>query len=552
MSMRLGKKWNRLMNIEKLEDRWNPDATFGWEADASGLWFRIDGDQSGPVNAIADTVSIMNDSHTGTIQVTINTLSSDDLTPLDYFLSISGGEIALAQSALGKAFKGFRVNTYEGNDTVGAGTLPWSLQVNAGDGNDNVTGGLLADTIDGGAGNDTVNSGSGSDSVVGGAGNDVINSGTGNDTVDAGTGNDSVLGGAGNDSIVAGDGNDTVDSGTGNDTVTGGTGNDSIVAGDGNDSVDAGDGNDTVTGGTGNDSIAGGTGNDNIDAGDGNDTVDGGTGNDAITGGNGADSLLGGDGNDTVNADTSDIFFNGGSGTDTFNLSGTGTLGPIIDSQTNGFEIYNLNPAANVTFAPSTADFLAVPQPNFSGIGLNAGDTLSFQNAPSGQTIDLNSLPFGLGSSGITSVIGSPFNDFITGTAGNDSIDGAAGDDVLFGGAGNDTMQGGAGNDAVFGEAGDDSMFGGTGNDTVVGGLGNDFLGIEWAGGALNAADQFLGLDGVDTLVFQGVPDADGNPNNGIQPSAANLVTIFNYIAAQNAADKMDYGSGDNNTIVYI
>ncbi len=551
MSMRIGKKWNRLMNIEKLEDRTNPDATFGWESLAAdtGLYFRVDGDVSN--QQIADNVSVMNDPAHGTINVFVSTSSADDLVPLNYFFSVSGGEIANAQAIYGKPFKGFRINTYDGDDTVGALGLPWALQINGGAGNDNLTGGSVADLIDGGVGgpvvggvlqaNDTINGSSGSDTLTGGDGNDNISGGSGNDVVDAGTGNDTVSGGSGNDNITAGPGNDNVDGGTGNDTIT------------------AGDGDDTVVGGTGNDSILGGAGNDSLNGDDGNDTILGGDGNDTVTGGAGADQLFGENGNDIVNADTSDTAFNGGAGTDTMNLSGTGDLGPVIDHQNDGFEIYNLNPAANVVFAPSTADFSA-PQPNYSGIGLNVGDTLSFQNAPgpgpTGQTIDMNSLPFGLGASGIVSVIGSNYNDFITGTPGNDKIDGGAGDDVLMGGAGNDTMSGGAGNDIVLGEAGNDVLSGGAGNDFVAGGVGDDSLVIEWAGGALNANDTFLGQDGFDTFVFQGVPDADGIPGNGIQPSAANLATIYAYMSAQNASAKMDWNLGnagpDNTTLVFI
>lgn len=578
MAMRIGKKWNRLMNIERLDDRINPDATFGWEVvppalapagTQPGLYFRIDGDTSG--QEIADTVSVMNNAFLGTIDVAINTTSADDGVPLDYFLSISGGEIALAQQVFGAQFKGVHVVTYDGNDTVGALGLPWAMVIEGGAGNDNLTGGNVADVIDGGVGgpagspgNDTINGSAGSDRITGNDGNDSIIGGTGNDTVDAGTGNDIVNAGAGNDSVTAGDGNDNVDAGVGNDNVSGGNGNDTIVAGDGNDNVDAGDGNDSVTGGNGNDSILAGTGNDNVNGDAGNDSIFGGDGNDALTGGAGADSILGEAGNDAVNAGTDDVFLNGGSGTDSINLAveSQPTLSSSVvlsDQQDAGngsnFESFVLAPAANVIFAPGTQDFSGTP-PNYGGIGLNAGDTLDFRYAPSGQTIDMNNLPFGLAGAGITSVNGSSFNDFITGTPGNDQINGSGGDDVLSGGNGNDTMNGGIGNDVVVGDAGDDVLTGGLGNDAVLGGLGNDNLIIEWNNGNLNSNDTFLGQDGYDTFTFQGVPDADGNPGNGIQPSAANMATILAYMTAQNAAAKMDWNLGnagpDNPTIQFI
>ena len=112
------------------------------------------------------------------------------------------------------------------------------------------------------------------------------------------------------------------------------------------------------------------------------------------------------------------------------------------------------------------------------------------------------------------------------------------------------------GNDVVLGEAGNDVLSGGAGNDFVAGGVGDDSLVIEWAANNLNPLDTFLGQDGFDTFVFQGVPDADGNPLNGIQPSAANLATIYTYMSAQNASAKMDWNLGnagpDNTTLVFI
>jgi hypothetical protein len=94
-------------------------------------------------------------------------------------------------------------------------------------------------TVTGGAGDDTLNGGAGDDTVTGGGGNDTLNGGAGNDTVTGGGGNDTLNGGAGNDTVNGG----------GNNTVTGGGG------GGGNDTVTSGGGNDTVTGGGENDDL---------------------------------------------------------------------------------------------------------------------------------------------------------------------------------------------------------------------------------------------------------------------------------------------------------
>src|SRR5207244_2352900 len=71
---------------------------------------------------------------------------------------------------------------------------------------------LIALTVDGGAGND---------SITGGDGNDVLIGGDGNDTIIGGRGNDVALLGAGNDTFVwnPGDGSDIVEGQAGQDTL---------------------------------------------------------------------------------------------------------------------------------------------------------------------------------------------------------------------------------------------------------------------------------------------------------------------------------------------
>jgi len=97
-----------------------------------------------------------------------------------------------------------------------------------------------ADTITGGAGNDTLTGNSGDNTITGGAGNDILTAGIGADTVDGGAGNDSITlteSEAGADVVrltndtsagltnVTGSGNDT-----GTDTITGfDTANDTLT-----------------------------------------------------------------------------------------------------------------------------------------------------------------------------------------------------------------------------------------------------------------------------------------------------------------------------------
>jgi len=105
--------------------------------------------------------------------------------------------------------------------------------------------GLGPETMDGGAGIDTINhTAFGGDYVFNMAtgltnfgGESYINfenaiMGAGNDTVTGNASANIIDGGAGNDALNGDAGNDTLNGGAGNDTLTGGTGNDSFVLGE--------------------------------------------------------------------------------------------------------------------------------------------------------------------------------------------------------------------------------------------------------------------------------------------------------------------------------
>ena len=92
-----------------------------------------------------------------------------------------------------------------------------NLVVNANGGDDSFTASgnlssLIAITVDGGEGNDTILGSNGADVLLGGAGNDFI---------DGNQGNDMAFMGAGDDTFQwdPGDGNDTVEGQDGNDTM---------------------------------------------------------------------------------------------------------------------------------------------------------------------------------------------------------------------------------------------------------------------------------------------------------------------------------------------
>ena len=310
----------------------------------------------------------------------------DDLIDLGYTGDPDGDRVDNGDAILpGDAPDDDRIEAGGGDDTVFAGH-----------GDDSVDGGDGDDRIDGQGGNDTLSGGGGSDSVDGNDGDDLIDTSGGGseplpdqgypglyasdadplddlDTVEGGAGNDTIRTGDDADLIYGGNGNDSIDGGIDNDTIFGSQGDDTIIGGEGSDVIDAGQGNDLVYGGlaptfpdavnirddqgdllplNGADSIRGGIGMDTIHGLDDDDTIDGGqdadfidagidddlvtggSGNDTITGGQGADTLSGGNDRDLfVGGNAGDVVDGneGGDDCDTLDLTGAGPLRVIYD-----------------------------------------------------------------------------------------------------------------------------------------------------------------------------------------------------------------------------
>ncbi|MDZ4134386.1 MAG: calcium-binding protein [Paracoccaceae bacterium] len=343
----------------------------------------------------------------------------------------------------------------------------------------------FADSLIGGAANDTINAGDGSDIVYGGAGADRI---------DGGTGNDLIFGDADADFLSGGTGNDTIFGGSGNDTISGGGDINLLSGGEGNDSIDGGSGSDSISGGEGDDTVFGGNGSDIIFGDAGADVIVGGAGNDSLYGGIGNDSLTGGVGNDLID---------GGAGTDRVYFTGAAAAAVNL----------------NLTTAQVT--------------GYGSDTLLGIEHVTSGDGNDRLT-----GNAFANSLIAGRGNDTLYGGAGNDTLGGGAGNDALYGGAGNDLIDGGAGTDRVYfiaataavvnlnlitaqvtghgrdtlrgiehvtsgsgndrltGNALANSLIAGRGNDTLYGGAGNDLIN----GGAGN--DLINGGRGADTFVF--------------------------------------------------
>ena len=216
--------------------------------------------------------------------------------------------------------------TYRNLDGFSSGVRTTS--VNGTDRNDTLHGTGESDKIYGLSGNDTLTSltTAGSNDVpVMLSGADSLHGGAGDDTYYVDSRYDRVIEAAneGIDTVYAGDnfvlsGNvenltlrsNRASSGTGNEganhidgnavanSLRGMGGNDFIDGNDGNDLLEGNAGNDELTGDDGDDLLKGGTGNDFLSGGDGNDRLDGGKGRDVLLIERGLDVLQGGAGAD--------------------------------------------------------------------------------------------------------------------------------------------------------------------------------------------------------------------------------------------------------------
>jgi Ca2+-binding RTX toxin-like protein len=216
-------------------------------------------------------------------------------------------------------------------------------------------------------------------------------------------------------------------------------------------------------------------------------------------------------------------------------------------------------------------DILHIVHSNQASIrGGNGVDTISYEYAQYGYTVDLNARitnRTGIGGGefldSIESAIGSRFNDALIGSNGDNGLHGGAGNDTLYGLAGNDwldggdfedTLFGGDGNDVLIGNNGFDVLQGEGGNDTFYGGNEDDIL----DGGS--GSNRIDGGSGTDTVSFGSAAtgyvidlNAQTTWNGQVGDS---LVSIENAIGSRfndniygNDADNVFEGNGGLDTI---
>ncbi|UWR59749.1 M10 family metallopeptidase C-terminal domain-containing protein [Phaeobacter inhibens] len=300
------------------------------------------------------------------------------------------------------------------------------------------------ETLDGGAGGNTIFGLGGDDLIIGGR--DTLASRDINNTIDIADLEDQTETDDGNDALYGGDGNDTINGGAGDDLLDGGDGDDLLRGQAGVDVFRGGAGIDTVdfsqespfqllvnletnvaSGGTASgdtfysienligsddriDRFIGTSDNNHFWGQGGGDVFNGGGGDDTLDGGNDGDMLYGEDGDDVLIGGSGQDYLDGGAGVDTVVYTAS-SVGVTVDLE-------------NGTARGGDAD--GPVQIVGRGTTIRHDIIVDVENA-----------------------VGSLHDDHLIGTNGENTLSGGAGDDVLSGGGGADLLDGGAGSDTA-------------------------------------------------------------------------------------------------------
>ncbi|PSM51433.1 tandem-95 repeat protein, partial [Campylobacter blaseri] len=421
-----------------------------------------------------------------------------------------------------------------------------------------------------------INSGAGNDTIDGGAGDDTIKAGDGNDTIIGGAGDDHLEGGAGNDTYIFGKnfGKDTIVNYKSNQgdidiiKFTDGITKDDLVFKQDNlnliislkddnqntitikdfynlgyrnearfiiDSIKFDDNstlslkeinelallnansivsvttddsykielsnsssNSTITTLGGDDIIDGGTGDDIINSGAGNDTIDGGAGDDTIKAGDGNDTIIGGAGDDHLE---------GGAGNDTYIFGKNFGKDTIVNYKSNQGDIDIIKFTDGIT-----KDDLVFKQDNLNLIISLKDDNQNTITIKDFYKLDNNNLALNVidkvvFSDGKTlslkeinelALLNSDDSSNFLSVVTNDNytVNAKGGNDTITTLGGDDIIDGGTGDDTINSGAGNDTINGGSGNDEIYGESGNDTI----IGGLGN--DSLEGGAGNDIYIF--------------------------------------------------
>jgi Ca2+-binding RTX toxin-like protein len=343
-----------------------------------------------------------------------------------------------------------------------------------------------------------------------------LEGGSGADTLVGAARGDALYGKGGNDILIGGAGGDLLDGGDGFDFAF--FGNSTAITVDLNGVGSAGDATADLYV-----SIEGVIGSEYADQLTGNalgNELIGGSGNDLLQGLGGADFLDGGAGNDYA------FYGNASTGVAINLATGTGSGG-----EAQGDVLVNVESVIGSVFADSLTGS-AVGNELLGGAGddtlegfggsdyLDGGagnDTASYLSSTAAVSVYLTT---GAGSGGdaVGDVLVGIEN--LYGSGGGDVLGGDAGANLLFGAAGTDTLQGGAGDDVLIGGEGGDIPVGGAGTDVFLfrperAGSGDLVLDFDQAG------DDFILFQGFDAGFAATVRTANLNSTDVIVYSSA-------------------------------
>jgi trimeric autotransporter adhesin len=236
------------------------------------------------------------------------------------------------------------------------------------------------------------------------------------------------------------------------------------------------------------------------------DTLLGGAGNDRLISRGGADLLDGGAGDDQLTLSSGVVRFGVGSGADTV-LSGAATVVEFQNGVSAG-DTTVLRSGADLLLWIGGADMLRFQEfyatttgmdfvRRFSEVVFNDNSRLSLDDL----LARLQSGNANVVTDGADLLLATPTQTSVSGAGGNDRLYGHAGNDTLFGNAGEDTLWGGNGDDVLSGNADLDVLRGGTGSDTYILSRGDGGDTIDDAEGAADSVSFGAGIVAAEVRV---------------------------------------------------
>lgn len=237
---------------------------------------------------------------------------------------------------------------------------------------------------------------------------------------------------------------------------------------------------------------------------------------DTIKGGNDVDDITGGKGNDTITGGKglNNIHYSTGDGADTYTVTSGENLGIHLEDLSVG--------AVDIKYGKSNKDVQIV---------YNETDSITLKNFAS-KDITSSAVLYGQGEEAPVDLkqdiyVYTQTDKSFTGTWMNDTIDATTAEKnvTLKGGNGENVIMAGKGNDTLIGGTGQDTLIGGDGNDKLTGGADTDYF----------AFDPTAAKLGIDTIT-------DATAEDGI---------LINDLGGTFTADQLSYVKNGNNLEIY-